>query len=161
MALVARHRQPQCAGLHPITYEILHLLDFVIGRRALLAVVAHHVMAHRRVADQIADVDAEMMIELVEILRHSLPAEFDGAQYLHRDRFDIGEELRQPFFLALAHRGERQRAIAEDHGGGAVVAGIGAERVPGDLRVVVAVVVDKAGSYHAAVSVDRPHGGAT
>src|SRR5262249_42630526 len=39
--------------------------------------------------------------------------------------------------------------------GRAVVAGEGAERVPGDLRVVMAMVVDKARRDDAARSVDR------
>src|SRR6266436_10366103 len=36
----------------------------------------------------------------------------------------------------------------------------GAERVPGDLGVIVAVIVDKAGSNGAALGVDRAHRGA-
>ena len=68
--------------------------------RALLAVVAHHVMAHRGVADQVADIDAEALVELVHVLRDRFPVELDGAQHLHRDRFDIGEELGQPLLVA-------------------------------------------------------------
>jgi hypothetical protein len=123
VALVARHRHSQGASLHTVAHEILHLLDLVIGGGALLTVVAHYVIAHRSVADQIADVDAEMMVELVEILRHGFPAELKGAQHLHRNRFDIGEKLGQPVFLAFAHRRQGQRAIAENHSGSAVVAG--------------------------------------
>ncbi len=158
MALVARHRQAERARLHAVAHEVLHLLDLGVGGGALLAFVAHHVIAHRGVADQIADIDAQVMIELVEILRHRFPAEFEGAQHLHRDRFDIGEELRQPLLLALAHRRQGQRAIAEDHRGGAVVAGKRAQRVPGDLRVVMAMIVDKAGGDDAAGGVDRALG---
>ena len=40
-----------------------------------------------------------------------------------------------------------------------MVAGIGAERVPGDLRVVMTMVVDKARGDDAAVGIDRPLGG--
>src|SRR5215469_18587305 len=159
MTLVARYREPQCAGLHAVTHEVLHLLDLVIGRSALLAVVTHDVMAHRSVTDHIADIDAEVMVELVEILRETLPAEFDRAQYLHRDGFDIGEELGQPFLFAAAHRRQRQRAIAEDDGRSTMVAGIGAQRVPGDLGVIVAMVVDKPGRHDPASGVDRPPGG--
>ena len=39
--------------------------------------------------------------------------------------------------------------------GGAVLGREGAERVPGDLRVVMAMIVDKAGADRAAVGVDR------
>jgi hypothetical protein len=41
----------------------------------------------------------------------------------------------------------------------AVIAGIGAQRVPGDLRIVMAVIVDEPGRDDAAVSVDRLLGG--
>ena len=126
----------------------------VVGGARLLAVVAHHVMAHRGMADQIADIDAETLVEMVHVLRDRLPVEIDGAQHLHRDRFDIGEELGHPFLGALAHRRQRQRAIAEDHRGGAVLGRERAQRVPGHLRVVMAVVVDKAGGDGAAVGVD-------
>ena len=62
-------------------------------------------MAHRSVADQIADIDAETFVEPVHVLARRLPVELDRAQYLHRDRFDVGKEFGQPFFGALAHRG--------------------------------------------------------
>ena len=39
-----------------------------------------------------------------------------------------------------------------------MVAGKGAQRVPGDLRVVMAVIVDEAGGDDPAVGVDRPRG---
>ena len=60
MALVARHREAERAAFHAVAHDVLHLLDFVIGRGALLALVAHHVVAHRRMADQRADIDAEI-----------------------------------------------------------------------------------------------------
>src|ERR1700742_4058875 len=111
-------------------------------------------MAHRRVADQIADIDAEMVVELVHVFRDRLPVELDGLEDLHRDRFDIGEELGQPLLFALAHWRQRQRAIAENNGGGAMLGREGAERVPGDLSIVMAMVVDKAGRYGAASGID-------
>ncbi len=155
MALLARHREAEGAGLHAVAHDVLHRLDLVVGGAGLLALVAHHVMAHRGVADQIADIDAEAFVELVHVLPGRLPIEIDGAQYVHRDRFDIGEEFGEPLLGALAHRRQRQRAIAEDHGRGAVLGREGAERIPGDLRVVMAVVVDKAGGDGAALGVDR------
>ena len=158
MTLVARHREAQRAGLHAVAHQTLHLLYFVVRSGALLAVVAHHVVADRGVTDQVADIDAEMVIHLVEIFGKGLPGEFEGVEHLHRDRLDIGEELRQTALRSLAHRCQRQRAIAEDHRGGAVVAGKRAQRIPGDLSVVVAVIVDKARRHDPAVGVDRPLG---
>ena len=60
MALSARHREAERAGLHAVAHDVLHRLDLVVGRGALLALVAHHVVAHRGVADQLADIDAEV-----------------------------------------------------------------------------------------------------
>ena len=105
MALVARHREAERTGVDAVAHDRLHLLDLAIGRGARLAFVAHHVIAHRGVADQIADIDAEMPVEVVHVLRDRLPFDLDGVQDLHRDGFDIGEELGHPLFLAAAHRG--------------------------------------------------------
>src|SRR6516225_4592301 len=159
MALVARHREPQRAGLHTVAHEPLHLLYLVIGGGALLAVVAHHVVADGGMADQIADVDAEMVIHLVEVLWEGLPSEFEGVEDLHRDRLDIGEELRQAPLRSLAHWRQRERAIAEDHRRGAVVAGERAQRVPSNLSIVMAVVIDEPGCDDPALGIDRPLGG--
>ncbi len=155
MALLARHRETERASLHAAADDLLHLLDLRVGGARFLAVLAHHVMAHRGVADQVADIDAEPLVETVHVLRDRLPVEIDGAEHLHRDRFDIGEELGEPLLGALPHRRQRQRAVAEDDRGGAMLGREGAQRVPGDLRVVMAVVVDKPGGDGAARGVDR------
>jgi hypothetical protein len=72
-------------------------------------------------ADQVADVDAEPLVEMVHVLRDRLPVEIDGPQHRHRDRFDIGEKLGEPLLGALANRRETQRAIAKDHAGCAML----------------------------------------
>ena len=160
MSFFARYREAQRPGLHAVTDDILHRLDLVVGGARLLALVAHHVMAHRGMADQIADIDAKALVEMVHVLARRFPVELDRAQYLHWDRFDVREELGQPFFGALAHRRQRQGAIAENDGRRAVLGREGAQRVPGDLRVVMAVVVDEPGRDSAALGVDRTAGGA-
>ena len=73
VSLVARHREAERAGLHAVADEALHLPDLVLGGGALLAVVAHHVIADRGVPDQIADIDAEMVVHLVEDVRGRSP----------------------------------------------------------------------------------------
>src|SRR6516225_5035587 len=158
MTLVTRYRQAERPALHTVAYHLLHLLDFIIGRGALLALIAHHVVTHRRVADQIADIDPEMLVEPVHVLWDRLPIDLDGAEDLHRDRFDIGQELGDPLFTAGADRGQSQRAIPEDDRSAAVVRGERAQRVPSDLRIVVAMVVDKARRDHPALGVDRAFG---
>ena len=102
MALVARHREAERAALHAVAHDVLHFLDFVVGGGAPLALVAHHVIAHRRVADQGADIDAEVLVEPVHVLREGFPIDLDRVQHLHRDRFDIGEELGHPLCVAAA-----------------------------------------------------------
>src|SRR5438067_10923646 len=155
MTLFARYREAERAGLHSVAYDLLHGLDLRLGGAGLLAIVAHDIMAHCRMADQIADIDTEMVVEVLHVLRDRLPLELDSLQHLHRDRFDVGEELGEPLLGALSDGSQRQRAIAEDNGSGPVLGREGAERVPGDLRVVMAMIVDKAGADRAAVGVDR------
>ena len=80
-------------------------------------------------------------------------------QHLHGNGFDVGQKLGQPGRLATAHRRQRQGAIADDDGGGAVIAGEGAQRVPGHLRIIVAVIIDEAGRDHQAVGINGARGG--
>src|SRR5262249_11255710 len=94
----------------------------------------------------------------VHVLRDRFPVELDRLQDLHWDRFDIGEELGEALLGAFPDRRQRQGAIAEDDARRAVLGREGAERVPGNLRVVVAMIVDKAGADRAPVGVDRPRG---
>ena len=155
MALVARHREAERARFHAVAHDVLHLFEFGIGRGAFLALVIHDVVAHRGVADQRPDIDAQIAVEPLHVLRERFPIDFHRAEHLHRDRLDIGEEFGHPLFLALLHRGEGEGAIADHDAGRAMVAGEGAERVPGDLRIVMAMIVDKAGADHSAFYVDR------
>src|SRR6185295_3280250 len=55
MTLLARHAEAERAGLHALPDDILHLPYLRFGGAGLLALVAHHVMAHCGVADQVAD----------------------------------------------------------------------------------------------------------
>ncbi len=50
-------------------------------------------------------------------------------------------------------RSHRQRTVADDDGGNAVIARVGAKRIPGNLGIVVRVVVDDAGSDHQAIRI--------
>ena len=84
----------------------------------------------------------------------ALPIDLHGVQHLHRDRFDITQELGDPLCGARAHRRQRQGAIAEHDSRDAVLRRECAQRVPGDLRVVMAVIVDKPRRHHPAGGVD-------
>ena len=154
MSLLPRPGEADRAGLHAVAHDRLHCLDLIVGSGALLAVLAHRVVAHRGMADQRAGIDAELVVEPVHVLREGLPIDVDGAQHLHRDGFDIGQEFGHALFVAAAHRRQRERAVAKDDGGGAVLRREGAQRVPRHLRVVVAVVVDETGRHRQAVGID-------
>ena len=71
--------RPSAPAFMPSRTTSCIALICVVGGARLLAVVAHHVVAHRGVADQIADIDAEVLVELVHVLRDRLPIELDGA----------------------------------------------------------------------------------
>jgi hypothetical protein len=155
VALLAGYREAEGTRPHAVADGILHRRDLLIAGALFLAVLAHDVVAHCGVADQVADIDAEAPVEMVHVLADRLPVERDRTQHLHRDRLDIREEFGQPFLGALAYRRQRQRAVAEDDRGRAMLGRERTERIPGDLRVIVAMVVDKAGSDGTAVGVDR------
>src|SRR5689334_24617075 len=53
MTFVARDRKPERTGLHALAHHLLHLRYLVGIRRELLACLAHAVVAHGPVADQI------------------------------------------------------------------------------------------------------------
>ena len=95
--------KPSAPACHAIAHHLLHRLDLVIGGGALLAIVAHHVVAHRRVADQRSGIDAQASCRACPCIAGIVSQiDIDGAQHLHRDRFDIGQE----FGHALAIRGD-------------------------------------------------------
>ena len=148
--------RPSAPAFMPSRTRSCICLDLVVGRGALLAVVAHHVVAHGGMADQIADIDAEIAVELGPCIAGTSPNEFERVEDLHRDRFDIGQELGQARWLALPLRtgASDSEQLPNIDRGRAVVARERAERVPGDLRVVMAVVVDKAGRDGLAAGID-------
>src|SRR5207249_1649105 len=51
--------------------------------------------------------------------------------------------------------GHRQRTVAHDDGGNSVIARVGAERIPGDLGIVMSVVVDDSRSDHQAIGIQH------
>src|SRR5262245_43290982 len=128
----------------------------VASRPEHSSALAHGVEPHRRVADERADVDAEPRADRAHVLGERLPVPgHAGLQDVHRDRLDVREHPGQLLARLRLHRRQRERAVADDHRGGAVVAGVGAERIPHDLGVVVAVVVDEAGGNDPPVRFDR------
>ena len=105
-------------------------------------------------ADEVPHVHPEPLVEGVHVLPDRFPGHIDGVQHLHGNGFDVGEKLGQAGLTAAAHRRQRQGTIADDDGGGAVIAGEGAQRVPGHLRIIVAVIINEAGGDHQPVGIN-------
>ena len=55
-------------------------------------------------ADQVPDIDAEVLVEPVHVLRDRLPIDLDSIEDVHRDCFDIGQELGDPLCGAGSNR---------------------------------------------------------
>ena len=159
MAPIFRHRQPQRPVLQALTDNAAHGLDLLRRGGTALALVAHDVIAHGRMADEVPHVHPQLLVEGGHVLPDRFPAHIDGVEHLHGNGFDVGEKLGQAGRLARAHRRQRQRTIADDDGGGAVIAGEGAQRVPGHLRIIVAVIIDEAGGDHQPVGINGAGGG--
>src|ERR1700730_193761 len=94
-------------------------------------------------------------VEHVEKFRKRLPAPFDAGEHSVAAQilgtFEIAEHQVR---LALAARRQGETAVAHNHGGDAVIARAGADRIPEYLGVHMGVAVDEARRDHVAVGVD-------
>jgi len=92
-----RHGEPQRPGvMHRAT---MHAWCRPRRRAARPAVIAHDVIAHRRMADERADIHPRRLSRS-PCTGPPFPRTYDGAQHLHRNGFDIEEKFGQPFFAA-------------------------------------------------------------
>ena len=158
MAGVAVEGEAERALRHALADDRFHRFEFRAGRRlAVVGVLAHDVAADGGVAHQDARVDAETAVEDVEVLGERGPPPRDaGLEALHGDRFDARQHHGERLVVVGARGGQPERAVAEDHRRHAVVRREGAERVPGDLSVEVAMVIDEPGRDRPPVRVDGP-----
>ena len=134
-----------------------HRLDFGRLRRALGRRVAHDISADRRMADENRDVDsAALALEHLQVLRDGfeIPAHA-GAQHLERHAFDLREVLHHEFAVARAAGRDGEAAVADDRRGDAERRRGRRPGIPGELRVVVRMVIDDAGHEREPVAVDR------
>ena len=102
--------------------------------------------AQCRVPGHEADVHANLAVEIVEHLGGAVPLElraFDEG--LMRNAFDLGQHRYQIFQRLLGDGCQREAAIAADIGGHAMLRMGANPRIPGDLRVIMGVGVDKSG----------------
>ena len=148
--------KPTAPARMPSEHDVLHFRDFGGGGRAPGRLFAHHVGAHRRVADEAGDVQRHALaLEHGEEFRDGLevPAHA-GAQHFDRHAFDLGEVLQDQVAVGGAAGRDGEAAVADDGGGDAERRRGRGERIPGELRVVVRVVVDDAGHQRQAVGVE-------
>ena len=134
-----------------------HRLDFGRLRRALGRRVAHDISADRRMADENRDVDsAALALEHLQVLRDGfeIPAH-TGAQHLERHALDLREVLHHELAVARAAGRDGEAAVADDRRGDAERRRGRRPRIPGELRVVVRMVIDDAGHEREPVAVDR------
>jgi hypothetical protein len=103
---------------------------------------------------------AAQALEHVEVLRHAfeVPAHA-GAQHVERHAFDLRQVAHHQLAVAFAARGDGEAAVADDRGGDAEARRGRSPAVPGELRVVVRVVVDDARHQRQALGVHRDHRG--
>ena len=105
--------------------------------------------------DQRREVDRQLPLEGVEPLVEGLPPPLDALlEGRHRQVLDLAEHAAQPVALLGLERRQRQRAVAGDDAGDAVLEGGLGEPVPAQLGVVVGVDVDEPRRQGEAPAVD-------
>jgi hypothetical protein len=156
MAQIALKGDTHGASLDALADDRLHGRNLVIGSVPLLGRLTHHVATDSRMADERGDVMAEPLIQGIEILRDRLPGPCDpGTDGFQRDRLHVGQNSGQHLAIFPMGRSHRQRTVADDDSGNTVIARVGTERIPGDLGIVMSVVVDDSGSDHQAIRIQH------
>jgi hypothetical protein len=142
---VPRDRESQGPRFQSLADDPPHDLELGAGGRAIGAVLAHGIEPDGRVAHQRADIHAEPAPDGGHVVRERLPRpRHAGLEHVHRYGLDVREHPGELLAGLGLDRRQGERAVADDHGGGAVVAGVGAQGIPRHLGVVVAVIVDEA-----------------
>ena len=98
--------KPTAPARMPVQHEVLHLRDLGGGGGALRRILAHHVGAHRRMADEAGDVQRHALaLEHGEEFGHRLevPARA-GAQHVDRHALDLREVLQDQVAVGRAGR---------------------------------------------------------
>ena len=119
---------------------------------------AHHVPAHRAVADHPRHVEPlGQTVQGVEVVAVGLPVPGQAAEdRRRRDVLDRFHHLGQPGPVLGPAGGEGHPAVADDHRGHAVPGRRGGLRVPAQLGIEVGVGVDEPGRDRQTVSLDGP-----
>ena len=151
-----RRREAEGAGRERVGEYRRHPVALLGLGGAVPCLVAHHVDAQVRMAEERRDVHrGAVRPQGVPPLGVRLPVPRDpGRERVDRDVLDEAEHVAGGHTVGGAHGRERQRAVAGDHRGHAVLRHRVDQRVPPHRRVVVRVAVDEAGRDVRAVGVD-------
>ena len=104
--------------------------------------------------DQRGDVNSQPPVQGIEVLRDRLPRPPDSCpDGLQRDRLNMGEDARQHLPVFFMCRSERQGTVADHDGGGSVIARERTKGIPGDLGIVMCVVIDDPRSDDQAIGI--------
>jgi hypothetical protein len=130
--------------LHRFQNHCAHLLHFRAGRFTLDGLFAQHVVSHGNVADQTADIDAELALKVIEVLTIAMPVPCNALfESMPRNRFDPNKTFHHRVFVAFFDRCQGQPAIAHDDCGDAVLRLAGTVWIPEHLRIQMGVVIDE------------------
>src|ERR1044071_4353236 len=107
-------------------------------------------------SDQRSDIQSKTFIERIQILRDSFPRPLSaGLNRFKRNSFDVRQYPGQIVTVFLMRRRHSERAVADHDSGHTVIARVRAQRVPGDLSIIMRVVVDDAGSDNQTIRINR------
>ena len=147
-------REAEAAGLERLGQQPGHLGHLLVGGHLAAPLVAHHPPAEGAVADEEAGVDAEVPLELAQVVAEAGPVPGEAVLQGHQGHaLDLGHHPADVVVVLGLDRGQGEAAVAADHRGHAVEVGGGGGRVPEQLGVVVGVGVDDAGRHHQALGV--------
>ncbi len=144
-------RHPGRAGGESLVQQRRDAGSLVLARRPVPCLIAEDVLAQHAVPDQIGHVESEAAAGLggAQVVLVGLPVPGHGlGEHRLREVLDVAEQGRQLRPVGRADRGQRQRAVAGQDRGDAVLGHRVAHRVPVQRRVEVGVRVDETGGDH-------------
>ena len=150
--------KPAAPGVHRLAEDVLHARALFLGGGALVRVVTHHEQTQRGVPDVGGEVDADAVVgDRREVLGEGREVPRDaGGERGDVHVLDVLERAGDQLVVLGARRGDREPAVARDHGGDAVEARRRERGIPEHLRVVVRVDVDEARRDDAVTGVEHP-----
>src|SRR3954470_4761613 len=92
MPVISIGGKTECTRVHRLAHRLAHLLHFAVSRFALGGLLTHDKLAHGDMADNAADIDADVTLKLVQVVAVALPTPRHAFfQRNARNRFDAYE----------------------------------------------------------------------